>query len=519
METNASREKIYQSIFNYFSKVFTIDANEYSSKRKKLHLPRIPFKLLIDLLNDASSIFKSEPNILRISPPLVVVGDIHGHILDLFRILKTVGCPPLNPDHTNSNDEKDINNKYSTDANSELLAQKTPNSRFLRGYNSHPTIQSTSPKTLDQDNNIPDTNSSPKSNEPQIKYLFLGDFVDRGQFSFETILLILIMKILFPTEILIVRGNHEFKEIYSQGLQCFGHELRDLYSNQSEDVSEAFDNCFSYIPLAAIIDDDIICLHGGIGTSLKDADLHLLDSQISRPIHSFDNLVVSDILWSDPSEYILNFQPSSRGSGYLFGVNVLDHFLDSCSLHLMIRAHQCVEGGILSLWDDRCLTVFSASNYCGALNNKSGILRITKKDEQSQKNLSVKAIVFNPIPILSRSAAVFDELSKCDVFLASFPTNCLPSITNGSFLIAKPRTPKPGSRRSRFEKRPKSQLVSESSSECRTTSHSASPSVGALYRKQIEKDKILMPQPYLHRHSKKSHESMSFQPLKKGPLV
>ena len=85
---NTSREKSYQHIFNYFSKVFSVDVIEYSTKRKKLHLPRIPYKLLTDLLQDATLIFKSEPNIIRINSPVVVVGDIHGSLHDLLRIIK-----------------------------------------------------------------------------------------------------------------------------------------------------------------------------------------------------------------------------------------------------------------------------------------------------------------------------------------------------------------------------------------------------------------------------------------------
>ena len=509
MEENTSREKSYQNIFNYFSKVFSVDVIEYSSKRKKLHLPRIPYKLLIDLLQDATSIFQSEPNILRADSPIVVVGDIHGHILDLFRILKTIGCPSVKSNDPNSS--KNSISNCNTDLNNELPTPKLQNNKRLKNSNSHLSIQNTNSNILDQDYsakpsilqpNVPNIVNTPKLNEFSSKYLFLGDFVDRGQFSFETIVLILTMKVLFPNEILIVRGNHEFKELFTHGLQSFGIELHDLYPNQSEEVSEAFENCFSYIPLAAIIDNNTICLHGGIGTSLKDGDIHLLESEISRPIHNFDNPIVSDVLWSDPSEYILYFQPSSRGSGSLFGLSAISRFLDATGLLRIVRGHQCVEEGYLSLWDDRCLTVFSASNYCGAFNNKTGVLRIENSGS------TIKPEIYDPIPNLPRSAAVFDEFAKW----ITFEVNSLPSIQNGNMLLAIPRTPLSVSRRSRFENRAKSQLISRGTvpSECRVM-HGVGASPSSLVKK--------IPQTILHRHSKKSHESMSLQPLKKGPTV
>lgn len=510
---NTSREKSYQHIFNYFSKVFSVDVIEYSTKRKKLHLPRIPYKLLTDLLQDATLIFKSEPNIIRINSPVVVVGDIHGHILDLFRILKKIGCPSLKTNQNDTNNSKNNNNKQSTELNSEYSTpniHNIHNNRRLKNCGSHLSIQNTNSNLLDQEyavkssilQNNPILDNKPTINESTAKYLFLGDFVDRGQFSFETIVLILTMKILFPNEILIVRGNHEFKEIFMQGVQSFGVELHDLYPNQTDEVSDAFENCFSYIPLAAIIDNNIICLHGGVGTSLKEGDLNLLDSEISRPIHNFDNPVVADVLWSDPSEYILHFQPSSRGSGCLFGLSALNNFLSQTNLHRIIRGHQCVEEGFLSLWDDRCLTVFSASNYCGALNNKTGVLRI------SNSGTSIKAEIYNPIPVLSRSAAIFDEFQKW----ITYAVNGLPNIQNGNLLLAVPRTPLSVSRRSRFENRAKSQMISRgmSPNESRAV-HSVAASPSPLVKKR--------PQTLLHPHSKKSHESMSLQPLKKGPVV
>ncbi|KAK8841302.1 hypothetical protein M9Y10_027505 [Tritrichomonas musculus] len=517
MEKSA-REKHYDIIFNYFSKVFSIDVNEYASKRKKLHLPKIPCKILLELLNDASAIFESEPIILRTESPLVVVGDIHGHILDLFRILKTIGHSSVHINNQNSN--QNVNNaKGATECSCDNSKKKSHRSQGKIQNSNSLDYNNVKRLTLLKRNNLLDFTESndiseniTSSNETHIKYIFLGDFVDRGQFSFETILLVLTMKILWPTDILIVRGNHEFKEIYSQGFQSFGNELREIYQNSSEEVIDAFASCFSYIPLAAIVDNKTICLHGGVGSSLKNGSFELIQSEGIRPIHDFSNNVISDILWSDPSEYILNFQPSSRGSGSLFGIDALDQFLSNSGLKCMIRGHQCIEGGVSSLWDDKCFTVFSASNYCGAFNNKTGIIKVNIDGYQIQ--------VFEPIPALSRSSAVFDDFNKLEGTLLA-DLNCLPSIQGGNMTPNNSKSPSSLNPKPRFENRSKSQLTSKTSSENRGGIN-VNINVGIaspLCKKNLEKDKILTPQPRNMRPSRlRNHHSFSIQPLKRGPL-
>ena len=335
------------------------EVRKYSSKNCVLRLPHISYHLLSNLISDATKIFSEEPTILKLQSPAVIIGDLHGQILDLFRILKSVG----------SIDECDK------------------------------------------------------------KIIFLGDFVDRGYFSIETITLVLIMKILWSQKVYIVRGNHEFCQVFYAG--GFGNEIKSNYPNNCNALISSFNTCFSHIPLAAIIDDFAICLHGGIGPNVKSVSLI---EQIEKPVDSFDNDVVAEVLWSDPSEYIQNFHPSTRGMGYLFGYSSLEEFLASYNLSVLIRGHQCVEGGVTSFWNDTCYTVFSASNYCGVTNNNAGILTVLP-----DKTLTPE--IFNPIISISRDDATFfecNDLSKLDLNEIKLP-NLVPKIQPRSNIALKKR--------------------------------------------------------------------------------
>ena len=318
----ADLHRSLSELYGYFRSLFLCDAREYAAKRKQLALPRVPMPLLIDMLNEAKRLFETEPIVLRVSSPFVIVGDLHGQLLDLFRILQRHGSPPAT------------------------------------------------------------------------KYLFLGDFVDRGQFSLETIVLILCMKCLWPANITIIRGNHEFETMYEHG--GFGMEVTSFYNNPT--INKMFASMFSFMPLAAVIDGKALCVHGGIGPSFR--CLHDLE-EVRRPITDFSISAVSDALWGDPYEFSDTYRPSSRGTGFLFGYKALKLFLSNERLELLIRGHQCVVHGVEFKIQNLCATVFSASTYCGLTNNDAGVLVYT--DGQSDVS------VFNQIPILTRKDCVFVE--------------------------------------------------------------------------------------------------------------
>ena len=226
------------------------------------------------------------------------------------------------------------------------------------------------------------------------KYLFLGDIVDRGEFSLETCLLIYLLKIVYPEDVYIIRGNHEF------GSMCnsfgFSREVNKTYGRDSR-VLEEFYSSFSYLPLVAMVDQKIICLHGGIGPNMPPIEQI---SAIKRPIKDFSDPTVSAILWSDPSAFIHGFHSSNRGIGFVFGEDSLISYMDEIKASIMIRGHECVSKGVSSIMQDRVYTVFSASNYCGTSQNQSGVLKIGE-------NQSISPIILPQIPYIEMNCVVF----------------------------------------------------------------------------------------------------------------
>ncbi|OHT00770.1 Ser/Thr protein phosphatase [Tritrichomonas foetus] len=204
---------------------------------------------------------------------------------------------------------------------------------------------------------------------PDKRYLFLGDYVDRGSQSVENIVFLLTLKLVYPDKIYLLRGNHETEEIstvYGLRDECIKRYGFGIYS--------LFLTVFESMPFAAIIANKIFCVHGGI--SSEKCDIGLL-KQVKRPLDLNSSTVITDLLWSDPNDDIQGFQPSPRGVSYLFGRQEAQKFLKENNLSLIIRSHEfCPEGTALPFGKDGgVITVFSASNYCGTMNS-SAVLNI-----------------------------------------------------------------------------------------------------------------------------------------------
>lgn len=214
------------------------------------------------------------------------------------------------------------------------------------------------------------------------KYLFLGDYVDRGPNSVEVMIFLLCCKILYKDNIFLLRGNHETEDIST--LYGFKDELLDKYPSKdlhSHFVTEVFDN----LPLAAVISNKIFCVHGGLSQHLESKNenetVHDISKlfNFSRPINGIsDNEFVSDLLWADPSPDTNGYTPSERGTSYTFGCDAADKFLADYGYELICRAHQVVDNGFdFPFFPKRSvITIFSAPNYCDEFNNKSAMLKI-----------------------------------------------------------------------------------------------------------------------------------------------
>ncbi|CAD8206072.1 unnamed protein product [Paramecium pentaurelia] len=252
-------------------------------------------------------IFIEEGNVQRIDPPVIVVGDIHGQLYDLFEIFKQSG-------------------------------------------------------------EVGDQN-----------YLFLGDYVNRGFHSIESICLLYALKIKNPDKITLLRGNHESR-ILTQTFGLYDEAMRKYGSlNIWRYLTESFD----YMPLSALIDEKIWCVHGGIAQDAK-----LLDDvrALNRLSEIPDNGEICELLWNDPNEQELKgFGESKRGVGKEFGQDVFTQFLQTNNLSCVLRAHQVIMEGYRSIYKDQLKTIFSAPNYCYRCGNSGAVCEVSDKLEMRAK--------------------------------------------------------------------------------------------------------------------------------------
>ena len=290
-----------------------------------------PLEEVYELVNQCKSILEKEPSVLKINTPVKIFGDIHGQFIDLMNFFNKWGMP-----------------------------SETNNGDIL-------------------------------SND----YLFLGDYVDRGYLSLETICLLFALKIKYPEQIHLLRGNHEDILVnYSFGFrdECI-ERLEDTPYEEIEDDDPSFfsfiNKCFEYLPFAATIDDQILCLHGGIGANVKNiSDIE----QIKRPfevIHDAPTLqekMVMDILWSDPTDsddetgILPNKDRDGNGYGIIvkFGPDVVKEFITKNKISYIIRAHECVMDGFERFAGGALVTVFSATDYCGHHKNAGAMIFINQ---------------------------------------------------------------------------------------------------------------------------------------------
>ena len=285
---------------------------------------------IIALTKACQEIIASQPMVLRINTPVKIFGDIHGQYEDLMRFFELWGEPSESP-------------------------------------------------------GVGDIQS--------IDYLFLGDYVDRGCNSLETICLLMALKIKYPERIHLIRGNHEdilinlnfgFKE------ECDNRLCED--DEEDLNVFKTINELFEYLPLAAVIENQILCLHGGIGGCLS--WLEEIED-IERPlkvIHEATNKteqIVMDILWSDPTDNDeeVGIQPNplrdtkSFGNIVKYGPDVVDMFLKKNNLSMIIRAHECVLDGFERFSGGNLITLFSATDYCRRHKNAGAMLLIKNNFE------------------------------------------------------------------------------------------------------------------------------------------
>jgi diadenosine tetraphosphatase ApaH/serine/threonine PP2A family protein phosphatase len=206
---------------------------------------------------------------------------------------------------------------------------------------------------------------------PGTRYLFLGDYVDRGKHGVECICILLGLKVLYPSEMFILRGNHESAGLTKQ--YGFFDECKRRYSVK---IWKLFIDLFNWLPVAALVEDAALCMHGGISPDLKSLDNI---AAIQRPCDAGDKGLLCDLLWSDPEPGVGKWQANERGVSYVFGEEALRDTLKSLDLDLIVRAHQVMDQGYQFFAGRSLVTVFSASNYCGEFTNCGAVMKMDKE--------------------------------------------------------------------------------------------------------------------------------------------
>eukprot|EP00010_Vexillifera_abyssalis_P001187 CAMPEP_0201551284 /NCGR_PEP_ID=MMETSP0173_2-20130828/7479_1 /ASSEMBLY_ACC=CAM_ASM_000268 /TAXON_ID=218659 /ORGANISM="Vexillifera sp., Strain DIVA3 564/2" /LENGTH=284 /DNA_ID=CAMNT_0047961489 /DNA_START=161 /DNA_END=1018 /DNA_ORIENTATION=+ len=221
------------------------------------------------------------------------------------------------------------------------------------------------------------------------RYIFMGDFVDRGYYSLETFSLLLAYKVKYPGQIVLLRGNHESRQITQ--VYGFYDECQSKYG--SSVVYQCLTKVFDLLPLAAIVDGRVLCVHGGISPDAKTLDQIRVQK---RDVEVPNEGVICDLVWSDPDERVSTWKLSERGAGYIFGARATQEFNQTNKLDLICRAHQLVQEGYKYLFNESLVTVWSAPNYCYRCGNIASILYL---DESLQR----KFTVFDAVPDSERT--------------------------------------------------------------------------------------------------------------------
>eukprot|EP00485_Elphidium_margaritaceum_P004994 CAMPEP_0202691798 /NCGR_PEP_ID=MMETSP1385-20130828/6403_1 /ASSEMBLY_ACC=CAM_ASM_000861 /TAXON_ID=933848 /ORGANISM="Elphidium margaritaceum" /LENGTH=1171 /DNA_ID=CAMNT_0049347251 /DNA_START=53 /DNA_END=3565 /DNA_ORIENTATION=- len=413
---------------------------------------------VLEIIHTALPLLEEDPILIRIEAPVKIFGDIHGQLGDLMNLFASFGCPD---DHIGD-----------------------------LGY---------------------------------YKYIFLGDFVDRGHKSLEVMCLLLALKIEYPQRVFLIRGNHEchaMNEMYGfyaeiserlyphpSTLKYLDHdvlnenvplhldrELSDYFARverrraavspldaESEtmldidlpfemvdvdvvagnDVDDAddddddvdgekkkmkkltrkrkrkryqtrrffrdrtdcitylvqsFELTFRWLPLASLVQDKVLCVHGGIGQIERIEEIEQLQRpcdvvcDVQREMDEQQRRIV-DLLWSDPAETDTDtgFQANKRGVSCVFGSDIVRSFCKRNSIDLIVRGHQVVKDGFEYFAGGHLITLFSATNYCNVMDNAGAILCIDENLRVIPKLVEPRKINMTALHESAGGAAEGDE--------------------------------------------------------------------------------------------------------------
>lgn len=212
---------------------------------------------------------------------------------------------------------------------------------------------------------------------PETNYLFMGDYVDRGIHSVETVTLLIALKVRYRDRITLLRGNHESRQL----TQVYGFYDECIKKYGNTNVWKYFTDLFDYLPLTALVDNRFFCLHGGLSQEIETLD-HIRELERCQEVPHEGPMC--DLLWSDPDEKMIGWAKSPRGAGLLFGQDQSERFNFTNKLKMICRAHQMVQEGYWFTHEENVCTIFSAPNYCYKCGNRASFAKLDEKWNMEQ---------------------------------------------------------------------------------------------------------------------------------------
>lgn len=230
-----------------------------------------------------------------------------------------------------------------------------------------------------------ETNGYPSSTN---SYLFNGDFVDRGSWSAEVIILLFFLKALYPNNLHLNRGNHESVDMNK--MYGFEDEIKYKYGENSY---KYFTQLFIKLPLITLLNNDYLIIHGGLFSKpdIKLTDLKQKLVKLGNPKEGLE----MEILWTDPQEEE-GYSASKRGIGVQFGPDITEKFCQLNKLKGVIRSHEVRMEGYSKQHNGKLITIFSAPNYCDSTGNRGALIHVEHKDGETELTFTQYDAVEHP---------------------------------------------------------------------------------------------------------------------------
>ncbi|KAI1843213.1 hypothetical protein JX265_012214 [Neoarthrinium moseri] len=360
--------------------------DEWLEEAKQCHY--LPEPVMKELCEKVKEVLMEESNIQPVVTPVTICGDIHGQFYDLLELFRVAGGMPGETAVEPPTSAKPVISADMIEPPTEIT-----NPKLRKKIKTRRDSKGETEVTEEDDDAATDEPSTSRTASQEVvpgvqnakmRFVFLGDFVDRGYFSLETFTLLMCLKAKYPDQIILVRGNHESRQITQ--VYGFYEECQQKYGNAS--VWKACCQVFDFLVLAAIVDGEVLCVHGGLSPEIRTIDQIRVVARAQEIPHEG---AFCDLVWSDPED-IDTWAISPRGAGWLFGDKVATEFNHVNGLKLIARAHQLVnEGYKFHFPQNSVVTVWSAPNYCYRCGNVASIMTV-------DKNLDPKFSIFSAVP-------------------------------------------------------------------------------------------------------------------------